>query len=191
MTDISRTLGKHKKRNVCVMALEINASDMAAAGAYELAVLPTNVLITATALVSVVAFDGTTPTIAVGFNGGAELLAATTIAAAADTVAAGNGNIAQQTGPQITMDKVGTSTVGKYIFIIEYVEYEQATGELTNFIPEQQAGIVQPALEIGWAFQEEDMTDKTDKKKESKKKPEVKKAARPHRGLNSKQEEVS
>jgi len=136
MTDISRTLGKHKKRDVSVASLEINASDMAAAGAYELMVLPTNVLITASALVTIVPFDGTTPTIAVGFNGGAELLAATAIDSAADTVAAGNGNISQQTGPVITMDKVGTSTVGKAIFNIEYIEQEQCTGELTNFVPE-------------------------------------------------------
>lgn len=136
MTDISRTLGKHKKRDVSVMALEINASDMAAAGAYELAILPTNVLITATSLVTIVAFDGTNPTIAVGFNGGAELIAATAIDSAADTVVAGNGDISTQTGPQITMDKVGTSTVGKAFFTIEYIEYEQCTGELTNFVPE-------------------------------------------------------
>lgn len=134
--DISRTLGKHKKRDVSVMALEINASDMAEAGAYECAVLPSNVLITATALVTIVAFDGTTPTIAVGFNGGAELLAATALDSAADTVVAGNGDISVQTGPQITMDKVGTSTVGKAYFTIEYIEYEQCTGELTNFVPE-------------------------------------------------------
>ncbi len=135
MTDISRTLGKHKKRNVCVMALPIDVSDMAAADTYELAILPTNVLITASALIVIIPFDGTTPTIAVGFNGGAELLAATAIDTSADTVAAGNGNLSKQTGPQITMDKLGTSTVGKAVFLIEYIEYEQATGELTNFIP--------------------------------------------------------
>ena len=135
MTDISRTLGKHKKRNTSVMALEINASDMAAAGAYEVAVLPTNALIIASSLVTLIPFDGTTPTIAVGFNGGAELLAATAIDSAADTVVAGNGDISQQTGPQITMAKVGTSTVGKAVFTIEYIEYDQATGELTNFVP--------------------------------------------------------
>jgi len=135
MTDISRTLGKHKKRDVSVMALEINASDMAAAGAYELAVLPMNVLITASSLVTIVPFDGATPTITVGFNGGTELLALTAIDSAADTVVAGNGDISQQTGPVITMDKLGTSTVGIAMFTIEYIEYEQCTGELTNFVP--------------------------------------------------------
>lgn len=137
MTDISRTLGKHKKRDVSVMALELNASDMAAAGTYELAVLPKNCLITASSLVSIVAFDGTTPTVAIGFEGGtgAELIAATTIAAVADVVAAGNGDLSKQTGPTITATKVGTSTVGKYWFTIEYIEYEQCTGELTNFVP--------------------------------------------------------
>lgn len=136
MTDISRTLGKHKKRDVSVMSLPIDVSDMAAAGEYELAVLPTNVLITASNLVTLIPFDGTTPTIAVGFNGGAELLSATALDGTADDVDAGNGGISQQTGPQITMTKVGTSTVGKAVFMIEYTEYDQATGELTNFIPE-------------------------------------------------------
>lgn len=136
MTDISRTLGKHKKRDVSVMALEINVSDMAAADNYECAILPTNVLITASSLVIIIPFDGTTPTIAVGFNGGTELLSATALDSSADTVSAGNGDISQQTGPQITMIKVGTSTVGKAVFTIEYTEYDQATGELTNFILE-------------------------------------------------------
>jgi hypothetical protein len=135
MTDISRTLGKHKKRDVSVMALAISASDMAAAGAYEVAVLPKNVLIVASNLVTLVDFDGTTPTIAVGFNGGAELIAATAIDGGADDVNAGNGGISIQTGPQITMSKVGTSTVGEAVFTIEYIEYEQCTGELTNFVP--------------------------------------------------------
>lgn len=137
MTDISRTNGMHKKRDVSVMTLHMDATNMAAADTYEVAVLPKNVLITASTLVSIVAFDGTTPTVAVGFQGGtgAELIAATTIAAAADTVAAGNGDIAKQTGPVITATKVGTSTVGQYVFTIEYIEYEQCTGELTNFVP--------------------------------------------------------
>lgn len=137
MTDISRTLGKHKKRDVSVMALAISAKDMAAADTYELAVLPKNVLITASSLVTIVAFDGTTPTIAVGFQGGsgAELIAATAIDSAADTVVAGNGDISQQTGPVIEASKVGTSTVGLAYMLVEYIEYEQCSGELTNFVP--------------------------------------------------------
>lgn len=136
MTDISRTLGKHKKRDVSVMALELNVSDMAAADTYELAVLPKNVLITASSLVVLTPFDGTTPTVAVGFQGGtgAELIAATAIDSAADTVAAGNGDISRQTGGVITATKVGTSTTGRAFFTIEYIEYEQCTGELTNFV---------------------------------------------------------
>jgi hypothetical protein len=136
MTDISRTLGKHKKRDVSVMAIKLDAAEMGAAGTYEVARLPKNVLITASTLVTLVTFDGTTPTLAVGFQGGTgvELIAATTVAGAADTVAAGNGDISRQTGDVITMTKAGTSTVGKGVFTIEYIEYEQCTGELTNFV---------------------------------------------------------
>ncbi len=138
MTDISRTLGKHKKRDVSVMAIELNVSDIAAVGTYECAVLPTDSLIIASTLVTLVAFDGTTPTIAVGFEGGtgAELIAATAIDSAVDTVVAGNGDLSKQTGATVTATKVGTSTVGKCMFLIEYIEYNQATGELTNFVPE-------------------------------------------------------
>ena len=137
MTDISRTNGMHKKRDVCVMTLNLDATNVAAADTYEAAVLPKNALITATALVTLIPFDGTTPTVAVGFQGGtgAELIAATAIDSAADTVVAGNGDISRQTGPVITATKVGTSTVGKAVFTIEYIEYEQCTGELTNFVP--------------------------------------------------------
>lgn len=136
MTDISRKQGMHKKRDVSVMVLDMRAEDMAAADTYEVAVLPKNVLITASSLVTLVPFDGTTPTVAVGFEGGtgAELIAATAIDSAADTVAAGNGDLSKQTGATITATKVGTSTVGRVIMTIEYIEYEQCTGELTNFV---------------------------------------------------------
>ena len=134
MTDISRTLGKHKKRDVSVMAIELNVSDLAAADTYEVAVLPKNALIIASTLTVVVPFTAGA-TVAVGFEGGtgAELIAATTVASAADTVVAGHGAISKQTGPTITVTKAGTSTAGKAWFIIEYIEYEQCTGELTNF----------------------------------------------------------
>lgn len=133
MTDISRTLGKHKKRNVSVMAIPISVKDMAAAGVYEVAVLPKNILITASTLVALIPFDGTTPTIEVEY-GAVEVLAATAIDAVANTVVAGNGDLSIQSGPVLFMTKVGTSTVGEYMFTMEYIEYEQATGELTNFV---------------------------------------------------------
>jgi hypothetical protein len=137
MTDISRTSGMHKKRDVSVMVLTMIAADMAAADTYEAAVLPSNVLITASSLVTLIPFDGTTPTVAAGFQGGtgAELIAATAIDSAADTVVAGNGDLSKQTGAVITLTKVGTSTVGHAIMTIEYIEHEQCTGELTNFVP--------------------------------------------------------
>jgi len=135
MTDISRKNGVHKKRNVSVMTLHMDAQYMAAADTYEMAVLPKSALITASSLVILIPFDGTTPTVAVGVVGeGDKLIAATALDAVADTVAAGNGDISVQTGPTITATKVGTSTVGKAVMTIEYIEYEQCTGELTNFV---------------------------------------------------------
>lgn len=136
MTDISRKQGMHKKRDVSVMTLIMDAADMGAADTYELAELPKEILITASSLVVLIPFDGTTPTAAIGFQGGtgAELIAATTIASAADTVVAGNGDISKQTGGVVTLTKVGTSTVGKAVMTVEYIEYEQCTGELTNFV---------------------------------------------------------
>jgi len=135
MTDISRKNGVHKKRNVSVMTLHMDAQYMAAADTYEMAVLPKSALITASSLVILIPFDGTTPTVAVGVVGeGDKLIAATALDAVADTVAAGNGDISVQTGPIITATKVGISTVGKAVMTIEYIEYEQCTGELTNFV---------------------------------------------------------
>jgi len=135
MTDISRKQGMHKKRDVSVMALMLDAADMGAADTYEVAMLPKNSLIIASTLTVLTSFDGTTPTVAVGFEGGtgAELIAATSVSSAADTVTAGNGDISRQTGAAVTVTKAGTSTVGKAVFTIEYIEYEQCTGELTNF----------------------------------------------------------
>jgi len=121
MTDISRQQGNHKKRDVSVMAVKMVAADMGAADTYEVAMLPKNCLIIASTLVTLTTFYGTTPTVAVGFEGGtgAELIAATTVAGTADTVAAGNGDLSKQTGAAITVTKTGTSTVGEAVFLIE------------------------------------------------------------------------
>jgi hypothetical protein len=137
MTDISRTLGKHKKRDVSVMAIMLDASEMGAADTYEVAVLPKNILITASTLTVLESMDGTNPTVAVGFQGGtgSELISATTVSSAADTTAAGNGDISRQTGDVVTVTKVAASTTGLAVFTIEYIEYNQCTGELTNFVP--------------------------------------------------------
>ena len=126
----------HKKRDVSVMVIYLTAAEMAAADTYEVASFPKNILITASSLVTLIPFDGTTPTAAIGFQGGsgAELIAATAIDSAADTVAAGNGDISKQTGGVVTVTKTGTSTVGKAVATVEYIEYEQCTGELTNFV---------------------------------------------------------
>jgi len=138
MTDISRTQGKHKKRDVSVMAIPILASEVSAPDTYEAAMLPKNSLIIASTTSIIVPFDGTTPLLGVGFAGGSgiELVSGVSLSTAANTVNPGSGDILKTTGAVITLTKTGAddNTVGEALVTIEYIEYEQCTGELTNFV---------------------------------------------------------
>lgn len=140
--DISRSKGRHKKRDVSVSAFEINGAEVAAliaAGTaantddFQLGVLPKNILITAVHTVVLESFDAAL-TVDLGFSGGTELDGAVALDGAADTVVVGNTGISIQTGPTVTADFSANPTQGRAMLIVQYIEYEQCTGELTNFV---------------------------------------------------------
>lgn len=134
MTNVTRTLGKHKKRDVSVMAIQILGTEMAAAGTYESANLPKGSLVIASTSFIVVPFDGTTPTANFGVTGSLTIFdSAVALDASADTVVAGAGNLHFPSGGEVTVQRVAASTLGEAWLILEYIEYNQCTGELTNF----------------------------------------------------------
>ncbi len=134
MTNVTRTLGKHKKRDVSVMAIRCLGSEMAAAGTYEVGNLPKRILVIASTSFVVVPFDGTLPTADFGITGDSTAFdALVALDGTADTVVAGAGNIHMPTGAEVTVTRLVASTLGEVWLIIEYIEYDQCTGELTNF----------------------------------------------------------
>ena len=139
--DISRSKGRHKKRDVSVAAFELNGEELATliagdatnADDFQLGVLPTNILIVAQYTVIIESFDAAL-TVDLGFSGGTELDSAVALDGAADTVVAGVTGLAIQTGPTVTADFSADPSQGRAMVIIEYIEYDQCTGELTNFV---------------------------------------------------------
>ena len=145
IVDVSRGKGRHKKRDVSVAAYYIDSAELAALIAdgalatdqFMLGRLPTNIIILASLTTVLVPFDAVV-TMTCGLVGGtgAEFAAALTpLDAAADTVVAGSGDISVQTGPAVQATFAGApGQVGLALVTVEYIEHEQCTGELTNFV---------------------------------------------------------
>ena len=136
MTDLSRSQGNHKKRDISVSAFRLKSSDIPGADTYELGVLPTNILIVGSSVTNVVAFSAATA-ISVEMVGGATLITTADLAAAADTVVDSTSTpLATQTGPVVTATLTGgvALTAGEAVVTVEYIELDQCTGELTNFV---------------------------------------------------------
>lgn len=150
MTDINLTRyrGRHKKRNVSVMALEIDGAEIGALvdnhafvladDDFELGVLPTHILITSVKTVVLEDFDGSL-TVDIGLtSGGTELDAAVALDGGANSVVVGNTDISIQTGPKVFAEFSAKPTQGRAYVIIEYIEYTQCTGELTRLSDTEQ-----------------------------------------------------
>lgn len=136
--DVSRTGGRHKKKDVSVFFAELNYDELAtSADVYQLGVLPNESVITSAFIVTVTAADAATAsTVDIGFAGGAEILNDSDLKASAGTVDASSlVPLVRATGGIITATPTitGTNTQGKAYLVIEYVEYEQCTGEMTDF----------------------------------------------------------
>ncbi len=67
-----------------------------------------------------------------GFDGGAELISAGALSAVA--VVAGNDlNLTSGTGKRVTINPSAVPTQGKVVVIVEYIEYNLHSGDLTTF----------------------------------------------------------
>lgn len=145
--DISRKGGRHKKRDVSVAAYYISESEIAklidkgeaaATDTFQLAMLPDNALIIASATTVLVPFT-VAATLNCGIAGGTQFAAAVALNAAADTVVAGSGDISRQPASLVDMTMANAAGIavdggGYAVVTVEYIEHEQCSGELTNFV---------------------------------------------------------
>lgn len=139
-TNISRLEGRHKKRAVDFFFAEIDYDEIiTSAEVYQLAQLPPECLVLSAVLLPIVLNNaGTSATFDLGFAGGAELIDDGNLLTAAGTdVPSTLVPVHLPTGGVLTIVPTygGTApTAGKCFVYVEYVEYRQCTGELTNFV---------------------------------------------------------
>jgi hypothetical protein len=138
--NISRLKGRHKKRDICVFYTTLNYDEIAiSADVYQLAEIPPeSIVLSATALPIVQNDAGTSATFDLGWDGGAELIDDGDLKTAAGTaIVSSTVPLHLPTGATLTFVPTygGTAaTAGQLALYIEYLEYEQCTGELTNFV---------------------------------------------------------
>ena len=138
--NISRLKGRHKKRDICVFSTEIEYDEiLTAADVYQLAQLPPEcIVLSATVLPTVQNNAGTSASFDLGWAGGAELIDDGDLKTAAGTaIVSSTVPLHLPTGATLTIVPTygGTApTAGKMFVYVEYLEYEQCTGELTNFV---------------------------------------------------------
>ena len=138
--NLSRLEGRHKKRDICVFFAEIEYSDiLVAADVYQLGMIPPeSIVIAATVLPSVTNNAGTSATFDLGFAGGAQLLDNADLKTAAGTdIPSTLAPVHLPTGGILTIVPTyggAAPTLGKMFVYVEYIEYTQCTGELTNFV---------------------------------------------------------
>lgn len=146
--NLTRELGRHKKRDVSVFTtfLDIVSAPGATAVStsgddYELFVMPPESLVTHASMVVVTANNAGTSAVAdLGFGGDDTLIDGADLTSAAGTELDGGTNAEipaiKATGGTVTFSPTyaGTApTAGRVLVRVEYIEYEQCTGELTEF----------------------------------------------------------
>lgn len=134
MPDATRQYGRHKKRGVSVMALKVNLADLNAASAFVLGVLPESSLLMNAWIVQTIVGSVALSTADISADGNL-LFNDYALTSVADTVTADVTNIHLPTGGDVTITPSAdlSAGTGQLWVMLEYIEYEQCTGELTNF----------------------------------------------------------
>lgn len=138
-TNLSRLDGRHKKRDVCVFFADVTYDEIITnAEVYQLGVIPPeSIVLSAVVLPIVLNNAGTSATFDLGFDGGAELIDDGDLLTAVGTdIPSTLVPIHLPTGGTLTIVVTygGTApTAGQLFLYVEYLEYRQCTGELTNF----------------------------------------------------------
>lgn len=139
-TNISRLEGRHKKRDISVFFADIEFDEiLTAAEVYQLTEIPPDsVILSAVVLPIVTNNAGTSATFDLGFSGDATLIDDGNLLTAAGTdIPSTLVPLHKPTGGSLTIVPTygGTApTAGRLFLYVEYLEYTQCTGELTNFV---------------------------------------------------------
>jgi hypothetical protein len=129
MTDLTRKGNFSSKKGVCVASARITHDMVADTALNTLFNLPDNAVIT-NAIVVVEVVGQASLAVDFGFNGGDELDSAavlTTVAALKTDLSLATG-----TGKDVTAKFSAAPTAGTFVFIVEFIEYDIATGALMN-----------------------------------------------------------
>lgn len=132
--DLIRRNEAHKKKGVCVFAVQLDFADLDTSGdTYMLANLPAEVVVTEVR-VNVIEGFGVGAVANFGFDGDDSLGTGVDLSGTApvDPKAV---SLLKRTGGVFTLSPTFAQqpTAGKVVLIVEYVEYTKATGELTRF----------------------------------------------------------
>jgi hypothetical protein len=132
MTDLTRKKKFAQKKTFSIAAETVNFGDVSGAGAHELFVLPANCLITKARIITTVAGQ-TNLTVGLGFSGSqTALISAGDIDNTGVVIDAGI-NVQTGTGKVITALFSAAPTAGSFTFIVEFIEFTKAEGDLLNF----------------------------------------------------------
>ena len=136
MTDLRRSGTLNQKKGICVAAAELDFATLTAVtGSHELFNLPPEAVITNAYVHVMTASDAATSN--TGIIGTA--VDGTQVLSAANLKTAGKqgtftGQSLTTTGKTVYFKQtvVGAATVGKFLVVVEYLEYNKTTGEYTN-----------------------------------------------------------
>lgn len=140
--NLSRKNRRNYKRSISVFTAILTYSDEigTSADVYQLTELPPEIVITRASVIPLVASDAaTSATVDLGIDGGNELIAAGDLKSVAGTdVTDDITSLVLETGGTLTFKPTYTGAVsaGKFLVVVEYIEYQKVTGEITNYVPE-------------------------------------------------------
>ena len=141
--NLTRKNDRSRKKGMRVAVAELDYTDEIGTSAdiYELFVLPPKSHVISAAIYVLTASDAATSAVAdLGIDGDDTLVDGANLKSAADSNLTGGTNsvipIRKETGGTVTFlpTYTGATTVGKFIIIVEYIEYTRnEEGEQTNF----------------------------------------------------------
>ena len=141
-TDMTRENNFHQKKGVCLFASELlegteDANIAAGSGNFLLSNIPLDAVITDAYIHVKTVSDAATSTVATlgTTEGGSEILSAADLKTAVGKTGTFTGQSLTGTGKSLYLGVTTTgaaTNVGKYIIVVEYIEYTKNTGEYTT-----------------------------------------------------------
>lgn len=131
MTDLTRNPGFNQKKAVCVASATLETADFDGTNQLDVFNLPANALVTDAYVITEEAGQ-TSLTLDVGFDGGAELINDADVDNTGVVKDALTTGVQTDTGKTVSVTPSAEPTQGKFIAIVEFIEYNVATGHLMD-----------------------------------------------------------